>query len=257
MATKPPLPDGCDLPPEVNGWVHDPESNKNGHTWYGPDRESAVAVFASIDRVRVSVMDERVTGFARSQDIYEQDYDEDGQDQTGAEVEGYLDAKAEATGAGVEAAVEWMHDTAPAWHHPDVTDAAFDPPAGYTLDSYYLEQRETTIYYRHEGEEWNVRMAGVNDPRTREFEPDAVTIETHPYLVVHCWNGSGNATVAVAPWLCAHDHELVEVRETPEECGLEIALKLAREYAREDVVDTVPEMDDPPVGQAGLGRWSA
>ena len=58
----------------------------------------------------------------------------------------------------------------------------------------------------------------------------AASLETRAYLVVAAWRGSGNATVALAPWLRAHDEEMHEVVEPPAECGLAIAVKLAREY---------------------------
>lgn len=44
MVVKPTLPDGYTLPETVGEWGHAPESNKNGHAWYGPEGECAVAV---------------------------------------------------------------------------------------------------------------------------------------------------------------------------------------------------------------------
>lgn len=57
----------------------------------------------------------------------------------------------------------------------------------------------------------------------------------------------------LAPWDYAHDCEMVDVREPPEECGLEIAVTIARNYA----ADVTGEDPDPSaVGQAYLTAWS-
>lgn len=70
---------------------------------------------------------------------------------------------------------------------------------------------------------------------------------------ITAWRGSGDATVALAPWLRAHDEEMQEVVEPPAECGLAIAVKLAREYVR---AETGRTRDAPATGQADLGAWS-
>jgi hypothetical protein len=149
----------------------------------------------------------------------------------------------------IKQAVEWMEATPPGtWTHPDVDEAVFDAPPGYELTHYYLERREVIIYYHREGAPEGHRLAGVGKPIDDEVTPDSF-----PYLVVKAWRGSGNATVALAPWEYAHDSELVEVRDPPDECGLEIALTIARDYA---TTATGEELDSLAVGQADLIAWS-
>ncbi|QCW05252.1 hypothetical protein [Natrinema pallidum] len=247
MVAKPPLPDGDELPREINGWHHRPESNKNGHAWYAADGETAVAVYSGFGRVYVSVTDERCDGLERGVRIYEDGYEDDidGRERDRHEARAVVD--------GIDAACEWMGETAPAeWSNPAVCEAVFDAPPGYSLERYYLENREATVYYRRDGTESITRFPGHADP-------DQYTLETCPYLYVHEWRGSGNATVALAPWLRAHGSsskhpEIREVAETPAECGLEVAVTVAREWAREHVGG---EIDADAAGQAGLGRWSA
>ena len=56
MVNKPPLPKGFDPPAEVNGWVHAPQSNKNGHIWTGKSAQRSVDVFSGItDSIRVAI----------------------------------------------------------------------------------------------------------------------------------------------------------------------------------------------------------
>lgn len=236
MASKPPLPDTFDLPTEVNGWVHDPESNKNAHVWTGGDAERSVGVFSSVgDRVRVAVFDDRVNGFCNRIQPIVRELDENGE------------TEADGVAWAVERAVEWMDRHAPSeWDHPHVEEAVFDPPMGFELDRYYLEQREHIVCYRQCGEPRDVNLTG----RPPESDP---SLETRPYLYVECWRGSGNATVALAPWLRAHDNEKHEVVETPEECGLAVALKLAREWVRDQTGET---RDQPAPGQSDLGAWT-
>lgn len=247
MVTKPPLPDGYELPASINGWHHDPESNKNGHAWYSADGETAVAVFSGFESVRAVVSDERCDGLGRGQRVYEREYenDTDGRERERLERQAVVD--------GIDAAREWMHETEPEeWAHPDVCEAVFDAPIGYELEYYFLEDRESTVYYRREDAEKVSRFAGMHEPET-------YTRETCPYLYVHQWNGSGNATVALAPWLRAHGPkskhpEIKPVVETPDECGLEVAVTMARQWVRK-FVDA--EIDTAAAGQADLGRWSA
>ncbi len=98
----------------------------------------------------------------------------------------------------------------------------FDPSVGFVLDRYYLEEREHIVCYRKEGTESEIEMSG------RRLDTE-LSLETRKYLYGEAWRGSGNSTVSLAPWLRAHDHERHEVVAPPEECGLAIALKLARE----------------------------
>ena len=112
------------------------------------------------------------------------------------------------------------------WDHPAVEAAVFDLPAGFVLDRYYLEEREHIVYYRQANGD---RAVGMGSGRV----PDSTAgLETRAYLVVKAWRGSGNAMVALAPWLRANDEEIYEVVEPSAEWGLAIAVKLAREYVR-------------------------
>lgn len=110
-----------------------------------------------------------------------------------------------------------------------------------------LEEREHIVCYRQENAEKAVCMAGG---RTTDKEP---SLETWAYLFVEAWRGSGNATISLAPWLRAHDREKHEVVESPDECGLAVALKLAREWVREEAGQT---RDAPAAGQSDIGTWS-
>jgi len=234
MVSKPPLPDDYELPREVNGWEHDPESNRNGHVWTGTDDPRSVAVFLNSDSsVRVAVFDDRVNGFANSVQIV------DGS--------GGNRSKPETTVWGVKQAIEWMERHDPArWDHPAVVEGVFDPPAGFVLDRYYLEEREHVVCYRQEGTEKDVNLSG----RPPDTEP---SLETRKYLYVEAWRGSGNATIALAPWLRASDSEKHEVVDAPAECGLEVALKLAREWVREQTGAT---REEPAAGQSDIERWA-
>lgn len=236
MPVRPALPNAYPLPSAVNGWRYNSDATRNAHVWTAVSAPKSVAMFAHLNRVSVQVFDDRVSGFKNRVTIYEQEKPED-QDETQAVVR------------GVEQAISWMTCYGPAdWEHPDVNEAVFVPPVGYALDLYYLEQREIIIYYHREGAAETDQVAGINGS-----EDDDPTPSTYPYLVVKVWRGSGNATIALAPWRYAHDHELYEVREPPAECGLSIALKLAREYA-EDA--TGKSRDTPAAGQADLSAWS-
>jgi len=239
MPAKPQLPDGFALPETVNEWEHDPESNKNGHAYYPPDRTQSVTVYSHFNEVVAKVSDERADGFCRNETVVERDLPDDGS---------HADER-RAVVAVLDEAFDWMRAHAPGeWSHPRVNEAVFSPPPGYVLDRYYVEQRDTTVYYRREGAESDVRLGEMEAP---DGDP---TPETHPYLVVHCWPGSGNTTVSLAPWIGAHDHEMHEVVETPEESGLDVALLKAREYASERVADG-EEREGPTVGQTALDSW--
>lgn len=243
MTAKPPLPDEFDLPYEVNGWIHDPESEKNGHTWYAPDETAAVGVFGFGGTITVKVLDERVSGFDRAKRVFETEYEHEKDYYEPADSEAPTPAVIE----GVEAAVRWMEMNDTGWKHPAVEEAVFDPPIGFELDRYYLETREHIVCFRQKGEEKDVNLSG----RPPDTDP---SLETRKYLYVEAWRGSGNATVALAPWLRAHDEEKHEVVEPPEECGLDVALKLAREWVQEQTGQT---RDQPAAGQSDLGAWSA
>lgn len=235
MVTKPPLPDDYDLPEQVGRWVHAPDSNRNAHVWSAPDVPVSLGVFSFLtEYVAIKVFDDRVDGFENNATVERHPHDERPEAEQVAEM--------------LDHAVTWMNHHDPTeWSHPGVVEAVFDPPVGYVLDRYYLEQRRASIYYRREDTE---SMVGMGQ---QALSVDTPTPDTHRYLLVQVWRGSGNATVSLAPWLRAHDHELHEVVTTPEECGLDIALKLTREYVTEATGVTRELL---AAGQADLNRWS-
>lgn len=227
----------------VNGWRYDAEAPTNGHAWYDAARETSVAVRSPLgDRVTVDVRDERVSGSGAREVLSKLDCSS-------------REKRADTVADGVEYAREWMAATAPGeWSHPDVSEAVFDAPGGYALAECYVESRETTVYYER---------ADVDPAETaveaRGCSPEEYTRENCAYLYVHVYNGSGNATVALAPWTGAHGPaskhpELREVLQTPAECGLEVALTAAREWARQ-FVDSEMDKREPTVEQADLGSF--
>jgi len=236
MPVRPTLPDEYELPNRVNGWNYDSTASWNAHVWTAPDAPQSVAVFDHHNELAVLAIDDRIQGFQKRVPVATIDVTEHGD-------------RSQDVPRAVQEAVAWMDATPPgAWTHPDVDDAVFDPPPGYELTHYYLENREVIIYYHRNGAPERQRLAGVGLP-----DPDEATPETYPYLVVKAWRGSGNATVALAPWDYAHDSEMVDVRDPPEECGLAVALRIARDYA----ADATGEEPDPrAVGQANLTTWS-
>ena len=248
---KPPLPASFDLPVSVNGWDYRPSAPSNGHVWVGGVRPASVSVFSSLGTVRVTVSDDRVSGFASSVELYRDEY-------AGGDtmLERLTVDEAGAVRDGVEYAIEWMGATPPEeWSHPEVTEAVFDPPPGYRLAEYYLEDRQTTVYYLRSGAEGVRRLAGGG-------APDEYTPETCPYLYVHIWNGSGTATVALAPWIGAHGPgskypEIEPVVDCPDECGLDVALTCAREWARENVAEESPGDRSTSANQPVTGGQAA
>ena len=243
MVSKPPRPDGYSLPAQVNGWCHAPDSKKNGHIWLSPEETAAVGVFGFGGEMQVKLLDERVSGIGRSKAVFEAKYQHTKDYYEPADSSVPMAVVVET----VEAAVDWMQRHAPPWEHPAVEPAAFDPPAGFVLDRYYLEERQQTVCYRQEGTESDVNMSG----RPPDTEP---SLDTRKYLYVEAWRGSGNATVALAPWLRAHDDEKHEVLEPPAECGLDVALMLAREWVADQRNTTVDH--EQTAGQASLGGWT-
>jgi hypothetical protein len=232
VPAKPPLPDGYDFPERVNDWQFDPDSSYNGHAWYGPDRERSVVVFAGLGSANAKVHDERVSGSGSYVELASVEYDRDDRREAVAEM--------------VEQAVAWMQETAPEeWSHPEVNEAVFDAPPGYEFDGYSRGHRETFVYYRRKGASPRKRLAGAGSP-------DEATAETYPYLVVQMWQGSGNASVDLAPWRYEHDHERESVVDLPEECGLDKALSAARDHAIRHVEN---DAGPPSVGQTALSEW--
>jgi hypothetical protein len=227
MSFKPEIPTDQTLPEQVGEWGYKPDSSWNGLVWAGEELE--VVVFAHVnDTVRVAVVDTRVSGFDSKHTVTSREITD-------------IDQK---TGNwwGVEKAVAWMkrHDPK-SWNHPAVDETVFDAPKGFEVAHYWIEQRETIIVYEQPG--GAIEMAGRG--RSPKTEPG---LDTRKYLYVKVWDGSGNATVALAPWDRSHDHEMTEVVETPEECGLDIALKMAREWVAEQTGKEVSQQ----AGQSGL-----
>lgn len=238
MVNKPPLPEDVGLPETIGDWTHDPESNKNGHTWYSQSGDTAVAVLAPVDTVYVAVLDERCIGLERGERIFETCIPEDADRQQ---------VKREFAGEAVNAAIDWMQDNDPQdWACPRVCESVFDTPDGYQLAMYEIGLQSSTIYYYRTGAAERSSL-GSREP------PEEVSTDTYPYLTIEVYRGSGNATVSLAPWTRAHDHEMEEVVETPEECGLDVALTMARQYLRENVDGISPS--EPAVGQSDLGAW--
>ncbi len=257
MTVKPDLPSGCSLPELVNDWELDPTSNKNGHVWYSPDKTQSVAIYSHLGKVHSKISDERATGLERGEPITSVELDSGNSETTGKEENNHVfdvadTSKArneeEALSYVLEKSINWMESNAPgSWEHPRINEAAFEAPTGFELARYYLASRETTIYYHRTGEQTGVRMG-------ESEAPDEVTFSNYPYLVVHCWKGNGNATIALAPWLRAHDEEMEEVVDTPEGCGLDIALSKAREFVQEEMeVQTSDGFSK--VGQTALTSW--
>ena len=213
---EPETPAGYELPAAVNGWLYDPDDRSNGLVFRSREHDCSLGVFDTLSAVSVRVTDDRVDGFASNVDLKRHEYDRDGRD--------------EALRSALDAVHDWMNDTDPAaWSHPDVCEGVFDAPAGYTLAKYYLENRESIVYYARDG-------IDESPLRGRGDDLEKLTRENAPYLYLHVWNGSGNATVALAPWLHAHGPkskypEVREVAETPAECGLEVAVTVTREWA--------------------------
>jgi len=244
MAKRPRLPNDYDLP-WVGDWSLALEAPTNGYVWQSDAGTEWVKVRDVHDKMLVVVEDTRVDGSGGRQDIARVGYERP---------ERLAELLANREEAAVEAikdhAVPWMQATDPAdWSHPDVSEAVFAEPPGYELAKYFVEDRTVTIYYRHADRDADL-IASRRGPE--EYTP-----ETCPYLYVHVWRGSGKATVALAPWLYAHGPgdkhwEVEPILETPEECGLDLALTMAREWTREYVV---ADQDGPMPGQSSLSAY--
>ena len=240
MAAKPPLPKGYELPAAVNGWIHDPDDGSNGHTWrFEPgERPLSVRVFELFGRSYASVTDDRTSGIESSEEIAARTPDDDDSRAKPATVE-----------AVVGEAVEWMRDHgAGEWSHSRVRESAFDPPIGYELAKFEIGERWTMIHYHRIDAPEKSRLAGVG-------LPDEVNPETYPYLVIRTWAGSGNSEIELAPWQFSHDDEREQVAEPPAECGLDVALTVARNFAREQRDGDVPSANNA-TGQSSLRRFT-
>lgn len=237
MAAKPRLPDGFDLPTAVNGWIHNPDDRTNGHCWQYErgERPLSMRVYKTLGTSYAAVTDDRTSGMESKDRVI--DIDHGNEENLSCE---------EAVERVINVATEWMENyTEGEWSHPRIHETAFQPPVGYELDGYRINSRTTTVQY-HQIDTCEVnRMAGTNFP-------EEMSADSCPYLEVETWAGSGNSTVALAPWKHAHDNERKEITEPPEECGLEVALTTAREFARKH-----GESDEPiPAGQTSLS-WFA
>lgn len=241
MTGEPPLPNGYELPVEVNGWVHAPDSNLNAYVWNSADDTAQLRVSGFGGRIMVRIYDARVEGFARSRQLYTVGYDN---------TDEYFDPPEPTPQASpavvnaIEIAARWMGQH-PNWNHPDIPTEAFDPPAGFSLAQYHLEEREHIIYYEQDTQRSALEMCG-------QGAGTAPSLTTRKYICIESWRGSGNTTISLAPWVNAHDHEKHEIVDPPEGCGLDIALKLTRDWIQ-DQSDTSQEQ--PATGQTDISAW--
>ena len=240
MPAKPPLPDDREPPAEVNGWTHDPDDTTNGHCWRRDDdgRPLAVRLFGGVGTGYATVTDDRVAGVGGREKIAEYRFESD---------DDHRDRRKEAVGMAFDDAIAWMEDHGSEWSHPRINEAGFQPPAGYELTRYSIGSRETIILY-HQVDAPDVdRLCGIRFPE--------LTVDSCPYLEVRTWIGSGNSDVRVAPWQHAHGSEKKVIAETPDECGLEIALTTAREFARKHVAGD-EQFPGELSGQSSLSRFA-
>lgn len=238
---KPRLPNGFDLPTRVNGWVHDPEDGLNGHCWrFGQgERPLSMRVYDPVGTCYAAVTDERTSGMDSKQRVSEVKFGS-GTDRS----------QLRAVEEVLTDAIDWMNDHSEGkWSHPRIEEAVFQPPAGYELVDYRIDTRTTTVQYHRVGAPEIERLAGSNFP-------EDMSVNSCPYLEVETWAGSGNSTVSLAPWRRAHDNERKKIADSPKECGLDVALTTAREFARQHADgDESPLMD--PAGQTNLTRFAS
>ena len=223
MANRPSIPDNHELPTKVGPWEYDSEATWNGHVWIAEGSPIEVMVFNHISMTRAIVRDSRIKGFDSEHKIESKELPDS--------VSSPDPEHAEATWWGIEQAVWWMERHDPDWQHPGVDETVFDAPPGFELDSYAVGNREIIIRYAQPGDA--LEMAG----RRLDTEP---SLSTRKYLMVKTWKGSGNSTIALSPWERPHDHELDEIVDPPEECGLGVAVKLAREWIAEQRGESMP-----------------
>ena len=239
---KPELPDGFDLPTRVNGWVHSPEDKSNGHCWRFEQekRPLAMRVYDPPGSCYAAVTDERTSGMDSKQRVSEVKFG------SGTDC-----SQLRAIEEVLTDAIDWMDDHNDGeWSHPRIQEAAFQPPAGYELVDYRIDNRTTTVQYHRLGTPEVDRLAGGHFP-------DDMSADSCPYLEVETWAGSGNSTIVLAPWRRAHDEECKEVADPPEECGFDVALATARELARQHVDSDSDEPLSDPAGQTNLTRFAS
>lgn len=229
MGREPKLPDDFEIPSTINGWEYDPEGSHNGVTFVSADGTYSAVACNTMDSLYATVYDERCD--AREKVVKPRDIEIP----DGADYELTDQIVREENASIVEDTIAWMESTAPdEYDNARVNERVFDPPVGYELECYYLEGRKTEIYYK--------RVGAETDSRRGLLSPEEYDLDNCPYLYIHLWNGSGNATIALAPWTRAHGpgskyHEFRPVVEPPEECGLDVALSMAREWVEEHVHD--------------------
>ena len=240
MPAKPRLSDGFDLPTAVNGWIHDPNDRTNGHCWHYErgERPLSMRMYETLGTCYAAVTDDRTSGMESKERIIDLDHG-DREDLS----------REEAIETGINAAIEWMETYSEGeWSHPRIHEAAFQPPVGYEIVAYRINSRTTTVHYYQTDAHEVERLARAN-------LPDSMSAESCPYLEVETWVGSGNSTVALAPWKRVHDNERKEIADPPAKCGIEVALTTAREFAR-----TSTDGDDlfppDPTGQTSLGQFA-
>lgn len=236
-------PDEFEIPTEINEWEHDPEPY-NGEAWFGPDREQSVVAFNHFGSITGCLIDERCSGMENKVRFVDREIKKP--DDLSVEESRTQDRRANAR--LVKEVVDWMRRHRPGEvANPRVNEAVFDAPVGYELASYRINQRDTMVVYRRREAEEADRLAGVG-------EPDCVSPDSFPYLVIETWAGSGNSTVSLSPLKGAHDHEMAEIVETPEGCGIEVAVAMAHQWARENVDETAGI--GPMTGQTDLLQFA-
>lgn len=237
MSPKPRTPDDYEVPAEVNGWSYNPDASSNGHVWHSDDETKAVILQSPPgNHTYLEVSDERTLGIGGRIRIREDEYEsvDDIDDRIEIEESAVVDA--------IEHAVDWMESMHPDdWAHPSVLESVFDAPPGYELVEYHIGQRDTQIYYE--------RTDCDASPRQT---PDEYTIETCPFLYIHSWHSSGKTTIALAPWTGAHNlsskhPEIEEIVDTPENCGLDRALRMTRVWVSEQTANSTAVSPDRSV----------
>lgn len=252
MPSHPPTFEQTEIPEQVGAWSYAPDAGKNAHVWQDDNQETAVALFSYREsgggRVVVRVYDERVSGCANKQTVATIDFTEP------ADALPPTDSECQAVADGIEAAIAWMETTAPSeWSHPDVPESIFNAPVGYEFDTAYIEDRTRVVYYQRT--DYDPQVADIQRRNPQDFAH-----EQRPYIYVHEWVGSGNTTVALAPWRRAHGPgsrypEIAELEEPPKESGLEVGLTLARNWARRQADESPSPDPQEQCGQTSIVSW--
>ena len=216
MVAKPPLPDRVDLPSEVNGWVHDPDSNRNGHVWTARDADRSVAVFSHFGTtISVAVFDDRVDRFANRIEPVRRDIREE-------------ESQSEAVAWGVKRAVGWMQRHAPTEWGSFGRRGSRVRPAGRVRPRPLLS-RGARAYRLLPPRECRTRRRDGWWPCPRlDGEPGDAGVSRRQSVARERQCDGRTRPLAPGP-----QREMSEVVDPPAECGIAIAVKLAREYVRE------------------------